>query len=64
MDKEEAMLTRAQAARLLDVSPERVRQLTVSGRLRCTRTPLGRLYRATEVQRLADERRRAGTPTA
>ncbi len=50
-------LTRGQVATRLAISPERVRQLTLAGRLPCTLTPLGRLYREADVQSLAEERR-------
>jgi len=56
---EEADLTRGQVARLLDVSPERVRQLTVTGRLRCRQTPLGRLYSRADVEAVAAARAEA-----
>jgi predicted site-specific integrase-resolvase len=64
MDKEHAMLTRAQAAQRLGVSPERIRQLTVTGRLRCIQTPLGRLYHPADVLRLAEQRRGLETSSA
>ena len=51
-----SLLTRGQVATRLGISPERVRQLTITGRLDCTVTPLGRLYRDSDVQALADER--------
>jgi len=38
------------------ISPERVRQLTIAGRLPCTQTPLGWLYRESDVQALAPDR--------
>ena len=46
----------AQAAGVLAVSAERVRQLARAGRLPCTRTPLGRLFDADAVDALARER--------
>jgi len=49
-------LTRGQVATRLEISPERVRQLTIAGRLPYTETPLGRLYRDSDVQALARER--------
>lgn len=55
MDKP-PLLTRSQVARRLGLSAEYVRQLTLSGRLDCQDTPLGRLYEAAEVDRLAAER--------
>ncbi len=48
-----------QAAKLLDVTPERVRQLCDSGRLPCERGTLGiRLIDREAVERLAKERQR------
>jgi hypothetical protein len=64
MDKDQKMLTRAQVAQRLGVSPERIRQLTVSGQLRYIQTPLGRLYDPADVLCLADQRRRAQTHSA
>jgi excisionase family DNA binding protein len=58
-------LTRGQVATRLGISPERVRQLTIDGRLPCTQTPLGRLYKQSDVQALAHEREartEVGTP--
>jgi excisionase family DNA binding protein len=49
-------LTRGQVATRLGISPERVRQLTIAGRLPYTETPLGRLYLNSDVQALAHER--------
>ena len=59
-------LTPSQAARVLDVTPARVRQLIASGQLACDRTPLGRLVLASSVESLAAERaaRRAGRLTS
>ena len=51
-------LTPTQAGRRLELSAERVRQLTADGRLPCIRTPLGRLLDPRDVERLAAERRR------
>ena len=53
-------LTPAQAARLLGVTPQRVRQLADAGSLTCTRTPLGRLLDPDSVAAALAER----TPTA
>lgn len=61
--EQQTMLTRGQVATRLGVSPERVRQLTIAGRLACTVTPLGRLYRDSDVQALAAERE-AQTPVS
>jgi excisionase family DNA binding protein len=44
------MLTPAQAARVLGVTPERVRQLSDMGRIPVTRTALGRLYRRSDIE--------------
>jgi excisionase family DNA binding protein len=52
----EPTLTRGQVATRLGISPERVRQLTIAGRLPCTETPLGRLYRDSDVRAFAHER--------
>lgn len=65
MDDDDRPMTRGQVARRLNVSPERVRQLTAAGRLTCQHTPLGRLYDRQEVERLAAARRpQASAPTA
>lgn len=45
-----------QVARLLNVSTQRVEQLASAGRLTYSVTPLGRLYDAKSVHRLAAER--------
>jgi excisionase family DNA binding protein len=50
------MLTPAQAARKLQVSGEYVRELANSGKLPCTRTPLGRLFRVEDIERFEAER--------
>jgi hypothetical protein len=57
-------LTSAQAARILDLSAERVRQLAQTGALACTVTPLGRLFRRTEVERLKSERAAKPNPSS
>jgi len=49
-------LTPATAARLLGVTPCRVRQLIQEGKLVCERTPLGRLIDPASVEKLARER--------
>ena len=46
----------AQAAGVLGVSTERVRQFARAGRLACTRTPLGRLFDADAVDAMAQAR--------
>lgn len=53
-------LSVTQAARVLALSPDRVRQLADAGRLPCRRTPLGRLFDVADVDRLARERATAG----
>jgi DNA-binding transcriptional MerR regulator len=53
---ESEALTSAQAARILDLSAERVRQLADTGVLACTTTPLGRLFKRSDVERLRAER--------
>ena len=50
-------LTPAQAARVLQISAERVRQLVRAGRLRAVLTPLGRLLPRAEVEAEAERRR-------
>jgi excisionase family DNA binding protein len=52
-------LTPMQAARALGVSPDRIRQLTEAGQLRFSRTALGRLIDAADVERLRLERNAA-----
>ena len=49
-------LSPAQAARELGLTPQRVRQLLVSGQLRYQATPLGRLIDADAVKALRIER--------
>lgn len=51
------VLTPAQAGRVLDLSARYVSQLGDEGRLEMTRTPLGRLFSANDVERFAAERR-------
>ena len=51
-------LSPAQAARVLDVTPSRIRQLMQSGALEYVRTPLGRLVDSAAVERLRLERER------
>ena len=53
---ETRVYTPAQAAGVLGVSAERVRQFARAGRLPCTRTPLGRLLDADAVDAMARER--------
>ena len=49
-------LTPARAARILGVTPQRVRQMMRSGELVCVHTPLGRLADPASVERLRVER--------
>ena len=49
-------LTPAQAARRLEITPTRVRQLTAEGKLRFVATPLGRLIDPDSVDARAAER--------
>ena len=58
MEQSQELLTPAQAARRLGVTPQRVRQLLNAGSLLCVATPLGRLVDAKDVDRLAAERQR------
>jgi excisionase family DNA binding protein len=51
-------LTPTQAARVLQISAERVRQLVRSGRLNAVLTPLGRLLPRAAVEAEAERRRR------
>ena len=52
-----AWLTAAIAARALDLTPNRVRQLADEGRIRSIRTPLGRLLDPADVERMRVERK-------
>jgi excisionase family DNA binding protein len=49
-------LTPAEAANRLQLSGQQVRRLADAGRLEAQRTPLGRLVRAADVERLRRER--------
>ena len=60
MERTAAQLSPAQAARVLDVTPSRIRQLMQSGALDYVRTPLGRLVDGAAVERLRLERERQG----
>jgi excisionase family DNA binding protein len=55
-ESEDSMLSRGQVAALLGLSPERVRQLAAAGVLPSQRTPLGRLYRLSDVEAYAKSR--------
>lgn len=50
------LLTAKQVQRALDVSVTRVHQYAADGRLGYVETPLGRLYRREDVERLAQWR--------
>jgi excisionase family DNA binding protein len=54
-----SLLGPSQVARVLGVSRERVVQLANEGRLTAMMTPLGRLFDADDVERLAREREEA-----
>lgn len=53
---DEELLTRAQIARRLGISSERVHQLWSQGKLACIATPLGRLSTRDDVEAFARER--------
>jgi hypothetical protein len=54
------LLSTAEAARILNVTPDRVRQMAVNGDLVPIEvTSIGRLFARTSVERLARERARA-----
>lgn len=55
----EQMVTTGQAARRLEVSEERVRQLVKAGDLSAVKTPLGMLLDAGSVDELAERRQQA-----
>ena len=54
-------LTPTQAGRRLELSAERVRQLTAAGRLLWVRRALGRLVDPADLERLVEERRQRPT---
>ena len=56
----ESMLSVGQVARRLGLSTGRVVQLEKEGVLRCSRSPLGRLFSVEDVERLARERQKEG----
>ena len=60
---EKGWLSPAQAARILGLTPTRIRQLTTSGQLRHERTAIGRLIdpEAVEALRVERERKKVGT---
>lgn len=49
-------LSPAQAARMLGVTTSRIRQLSLAGHLHFEQTPMGRIYRRSEIERLAASR--------
>ena len=59
---EPAWLSPSEAARLLHISSQRVRELADQGRLRAQRTALGRLIDRGDVERLAAERAERSRP--
>lgn len=60
LDPTTEYLTPAEAARMLEVSVERVRTWLKTGRMACVKTPLGRLIPPQEVERIAVERATKG----
>jgi hypothetical protein len=58
MERITDQLSPAQAARRLDVTPSRIRQMMETGALAYVRTPLGRLVDSAAVERLRLERER------
>jgi hypothetical protein len=50
----------AQAARLLDLTTARLRQMALDGRIFYAQTPMGRVFNRAEIERLAAERRASG----
>jgi excisionase family DNA binding protein len=53
----DVLMTPAEAARLVEVTPARIRQMVDSGRLSAIRTGAGwRLLKRSDVERLARER--------
>ncbi len=59
MTETSALISTGQAARLIGVSEQSIRQWAASGRLPATVTPLGRLFDRAAVAALAAERERA-----
>jgi len=59
----EDMMSPAQVARRLDVTPARVRQMLDRGELPYVATPLGRLVEANDVNTLLEKRRVAARAT-
>jgi len=53
-----ALLTTKEAARVLNLSPDRIRQLARAGELKFVESPYGRLFPLEEVERLRIERER------
>lgn len=49
-------LTRAEAARHVGIAPETISKLARSGRLAYISTPLGRVYKVEDIERLRIER--------
>jgi excisionase family DNA binding protein len=59
----ERALTVNQAAKVLDRSAQRVRQMVDEGKLPCIRTGYGRMFDPAEVERMAETLRRRGADT-
>jgi excisionase family DNA binding protein len=53
---DEELLSPSQAARLAQLSSERIRQLADCGALPATKTALGRLYRRADIEALIEKR--------
>jgi hypothetical protein len=54
----EGFLTVSQAARALEITSERIRQLARREQLACLETPLGRLIPVSEIERWRADRNR------
>jgi len=57
-------VTASEAARRLRISGEHLRRLAVAGRIDSVRTPYGRLYDESDVERLRAEREERARETA
>ena len=55
----ETRLSPGEAARELRISPQRLWQLACAGKVDAEQTPLGRLYRTEEIERVRAERAEA-----
>jgi len=56
MTNDSTFLSPTQAARVLGIGTDRVVQLANTGKLAAIKTPLGRLFESSDVERLALER--------